>query len=178
MAPRRKCFISYHHRGDQTAADQFVRTFDHTHDCFIARGLSPEMPGDVVDSTNTDYVMTRIRQLYIADSTVTIVLAGAHTWSRRYVDWEIATSLRNSHLSKSNGLLGIKLPTFSKWPARFEDNLEQPGNAPDTNYAGWIDYPSDLATLEAAIEWAYQRRSSHAQFINNSRARMLYNRQI
>ena len=74
---RRKCFISYHH-ADEDEVDQFIRDFDHEYDCFVARGLGNEMPGDVVQSTNTDYVMQRIRQLYLKGSTVTLLLSLIH----------------------------------------------------------------------------------------------------
>lgn len=84
---RRKCFISYHH-ADQEAVNAFVRRFDHEHDSFIARGLGEEMPGDVINSTNTDYVMAKIRERFLSDSTVTIVLLDdapghAATWIGR-----------------------------------------------------------------------------------------------
>lgn len=62
---RRKCFISYHH-ADQQAVNQFVRDFDHEHDSFIARGLGEEMPGDIIQSTNTDYIMRRIRERFLS----------------------------------------------------------------------------------------------------------------
>jgi hypothetical protein len=164
--PRRKCFISYHH-ADERMVRQFVDTFDHAHDVFIVRRLG-EMPEDLIKSDDTDYVMKRIRRDYIADSTVTIVLAGYCTWARRYVDWEIQASLRSGAETTPNGLLGIKLPTFSRWPERFSANLATP------NYAGWIDFPSSLKHLDDAIEWAFDRRSSHAKHIVNPRSRFTY----
>ena len=75
MAVRHKCFVSYHH-ADQAAVDKFCSDFDGS---FIRRGL--EMTDDVINSDNTDYVMQRIRQLYLQDSTVTIVLIGKCTWA-------------------------------------------------------------------------------------------------
>lgn len=170
---RRKCFISYHHADDQAVRD-FVDTFDHGNDVFMVRRLG-EMPEDIVDSNNTDYVMSRIRQDYIKDSTVTIVLAGRCTWARRYVDWEIQASLRSGEALTPNGLLGIKLPTFTKFPERFESNLKQPGDV--DGYAGWIDYPQTTDKLASAIEWAFSRRSTHRQYIRNPRERYSYNRQ-
>lgn len=171
--PRRKCFISYHH-ADDGAVRRFVETFDHAHDVFIVRRLG-EMPEDIVDSSNSDYVMSRIRQNYIQDSTVTIVLAGQCTWARRYVDWEIQASLRSGETLSPNGLLGIKLPTFTQWPERFNLNLKQAGQA--DSYAGFIEYPQTLKQLESAIEWAFARRSTHRQYIRNPRERFTYNRQ-
>lgn len=173
---RRKCFISYHH-ADQAAVNQFIRDFDHAYDCFIARGLGEEMPGDVINSTNTDYVMSKIRERFLADSTVTIVLLGRCTWARRYVDWEIQSSLRRGLYSTPNGLLGIKLPSFTGiFPERFSANLSADWPRYDC-YARHMDYPTSTASLTAEIEAAFQRRSTHQSYISNPRERMSYNRQ-
>ena len=175
---RRKCFISYHH-ADQAAVNQFVRDFDHAHDCFIARGLGEEMPGDVIDSTNTDYVMSKIRERFLSDSTVTIVLIGQCTWARRYVDWEIQSSLRRGEYTTPNGLLGVKLPSYpstgGQFPKRFNDNLRHEGQT--DCYARHMTYPSSTQALVNAIEAAYERRTTHAHLIVNPRDRMSYNRQ-
>lgn len=171
---RRKCFISYHH-SDQNAVNQFVRDFDHNNDCLIARGLGEEMPGDVINSTNTDYVMSKIRERFLRDSTVTIVILGRCTWARRYVDWEIQSSLRRGEYTTPNGLLGIKLRTFGGFPPRFERNLSPDWPRLDC-YARHMDYPQSTADLVEEIEAAYNRRTSHARLIENPRERMSYNR--
>ena len=172
---RRKCFISYHH-ADQDAVNKFVSDFDHERDTFIARGLGEEMPGDIIQSTNTDYIMRRIRERFLSDSTVTIVLLGRCTWARRYVDWELQASLRRGEFSTPNGLLGIKLPTFTNFPNRFHQNLSSDWPAVDC-YARHMTYPANTASLVEAIEAAYQRRTSHAHLIKNPRERMTNNRQ-
>lgn len=169
MSIRRKCFISYHH-ADANAVERFVRTFDHSGDVFIVRRLG-EMPDDIVDSTDTDYVMRCIRERYITDSTVTIVLAGACTWARRYVDWEIQASLRQPAGGLPNSLLGIKLPTFTQWPDRLSDNM----NSADS-YARWMDYPTSPQDLQAAIEQVLARRTTHVAKIVNPGDRFGYNR--
>ena len=172
---RRKCFISYHH-ADQEAVNSFVRRFDHERDSFIARGLGEEMPGDVIDSTNTDYVMAKIRERFLSNSTVTIVLLGRCTWARRYVDWEIQSSLRRGETTVPNGLLGIKLPSFASFPQRFHGNLSSDWPRVDC-YARHMNYPASTEDLVAAIEAAYQRRTTHAHLIVNPQERMAYNRQ-
>lgn len=65
------------------------------------------MAQDIIDSTDPDYVMRRIRELYIRDSTVTLVMLGKCTWGRRYVDWEIQASLRAPQNGLTNGRLAI-----------------------------------------------------------------------
>jgi MTH538 TIR-like domain (DUF1863) len=172
---RRKCFISYHH-ADQAAVNQFVRDFDHDHDCFIARGLGEEMPGDVINSTDTDYVMSKIRERFLGGSSVTIILMGGCTWARRYVDWEIQSSLRRGEYTTPNGLLGIKLPSCGSFPQRFTDNLSNDWPKVDC-YARHIDYPTSTLSLVEAIEAAYQRRTSHAHLIVNRRDSMFNNKQ-
>jgi len=92
----------------------------------------------IIDSTDSDYVMRRIRELYIGDSTVTLVMLGKCTWARRYVDWEIQASLRAPQDGLPNGLLGIKLPTYPEgtgFPERFNRNLLSAQSAADVNGA-------------------------------------------
>lgn len=176
---RRKCFISYHH-ADQDEVSKFVRSFDHVQDAFIARGLGKEMSEDIINSSDTDYVMSRIRKLYLGDSTVTLVMLGKCTWARRYVDWEIQSSLRQGEITTPNGLLAIKLPSYvqgqQNFPDRLNKNLKQNDTQEDC-YARWIEYPSTTEQLANAIERAYQRRTTHRKWILNPRERMSYNRQ-
>ena len=109
---RHKVFISYHH-ADKDEVDDFIEEYDDKHDVFIARALGIGMADDIIDSTDTSYVMRRIRELYLKDSTVTVVMLGKCTWARRYVDWEIQASLRNTETVNPNGLLAIKLPSYN-----------------------------------------------------------------
>ena len=110
---RRKVFISYHH-ADADEIRRFVAAFDHGTDSFIARGIGAGMTGDIVDSADTDYVMRRIRQEYLGDSSITLVMIGSCTWSRRYVDWELQASLRSGPAVTPNGVLGIEPPRDSR----------------------------------------------------------------
>ena len=178
---RRRCFISYHHV-DQDEVDDFIEYFDHDNDVFIARGLGQSMAQEIVDSTDTDYVMRRIRELYIRNSTVTIVLLGKCTWARRYVDWEIQASLRAPQNGLPNGLLGIKLPSFASdtpFPERFNKNLltaEKKAAGEEDCFARWIAYPQKSIQLWDAIDGAFQRRATHSSLIVNPRERFSNNR--
>ncbi len=170
---RRKTFISYHH-DDQEAVDRFINTFDQNRDVFIARALG--FTGDIIKSTNTNYIMSRIRDLYLRDSTVMIVLIGKCTWARRYVDWELQSSLRRGETIMPNGLLGIVLPSARsdpKAPERLGVNLPQGDN---DGYARWYHYPQSSNSLATMIEDAYRARTTRANLIKNPRARFLYNR--
>lgn len=178
-SPTRTCFISYHH-ADEWEVRQFVTDFEHSTGTFTSRALGVELDDDIVDSTDTDYVMRAIRERYMAGTSVTLVMIGRCTWSRRYVDWEIQASLRNALGSPANGLLGIKLPSYpatSPFPERLNLNLLPPSAAPwEQRYARWMDYPRNSYLLKSAIEEAYGRRSTHGHLINNPRAAYTYNR--
>lgn len=166
MAIRRKCFISYH-RDDRAVVQRFISQFGPSH--FIARAIT--MPEDVIESTDTDYVMRRIRELYIKDSTVTIVLIGRCTWARRFVDWEVQASLRRSAESAPNGLLAILLDRSIRpaLPERVKLNK-------DSGYAQYHYYPNSASALADWIEDAHLARTARAHLISNPRARFERNR--
>ncbi|TDJ77993.1 MAG: hypothetical protein E2O39_01715, partial [Planctomycetota bacterium] len=84
----RKVFISYSHRLDQGAADDFAAIFADARDAFIDKSVRNDL-GDL----EAESIKDRIRPL-IADSSVIAVLIGEETGGRSWVDWEIYTSLR------------------------------------------------------------------------------------
>jgi hypothetical protein len=165
---RRKCFISYHH-ADEREVQTFIQTFDHNHNVLISRGIGASMAGDIINSENSDYIMRRVREDYLRDSSVTIVMVGRSTWGRKFVDWEIAASLRNTASYNRNGLMAITLPSVAgavgrRLPDRFSDNLDG-----EDGYARWWKYPTSTSALADCIEMAYQYRTSRSHLVNNSR---------
>jgi hypothetical protein len=163
---RRKCFVSYH-RDDLKAVDAFISRFGRSN--FLKRGIT--LPNEVINSNDTEYVLRRIRQLYLGDSTVTIVLIGRCTWSRRFVDWEIQASLRRPADGHPNGLLGILLDRRIRppLPPRFAANR-------DSGYAEYHYYPADVEDLAEWIEDAYEARVTRRSKVVNPRERFRYNR--
>ena len=69
--------------------------------------------GDIEDNLRVETIRRRIRDEFIADATVTVVLIGPATWQRKHVDWEIGSSLRATRTNSRCGLLGILLPSHS-----------------------------------------------------------------
>jgi len=159
-----KCFLSYN-SADKAAVDKFCETFSGS---FIRRGL--KMEDDIIDSNNTDYVMQRIRQLYLQDSTVTIVLIGKCTWARRFVDWEVQASLRNPADGYPNGVVAIQLwESYKTLPNRVQLNV-------DSGYSKFYKYPSSSKGLENIIDEAWNARFDSQNLIVNPRDRFSYNR--
>ena len=154
MAPRRKCFLSYHAE-DTAAVEEFIERFS---DIFIPKAIGVRYTDDFINSKDSDYIMRRLREKYLTDSTVTIVLVGKCTAKRKYVDWEIASTLRNDENNKRSGLLGINL-----WRSRgmHEPPPRLAANVNGTRgYALYNDYPKDGPTLRRWIESAFKRRRS------------------
>ena len=173
---RHKVFISFH-QDDREEVDNFIETFDEERNVFISRALGIGMNEDVINSSDVDYVMSRIRELYLIDSTVTIVLIGKFTWARRYVDWEIQSSLRHGRTVTANGLLGIKLSSYrnNEYPNRLNLNLKQNDEQEDC-YARVISYPQRRDTLARWIDDAYRARTTRDHLIVNPRDRFSYNK--
>jgi hypothetical protein len=168
---RHKCFISYHaDDSDEVAA--FLDTFGTE---FIAKTIGVTDEDDFIDSDDSDYVMSRIRSKYLGNSTVTIVLVGACTWARRYVDWEVYSSLRSSRNSSVNGLLAIQMPSGaasgSRLPSRVSDNVTRDVDDNDIGYARYNVYPRSKLALRNWISDAYLARSVRPGLIDNTRAR-------
>ena len=156
MATKHKCFISYH-VDDRNSVQNFLDEFD---DVFITKELGVTDEDDFINSDDEDYVLRKIRDLYLTDSTVTIVLWGKCTNVRQYVDWEMKSSLRDDPNNKRSGLLGINLKSFgsaNKASRRFNDNYN---NDNDNDYAKYIAYPNTKADLRSAIQTAYERRTT------------------
>jgi hypothetical protein len=110
---RHKVFISYHHSNDQYYKQLFCQLFSEQHDILV--DVSVEI-GDIDPNSPTETIRQRIRNEYLRDSTVTVVLIGSETLKRKHVDWEIYSSLRDTSYNPRSGLLGIILPTYYNNP--------------------------------------------------------------
>lgn len=169
---RHKCFISYHVNDTDEVAD-FINSFGSE---FIAHAVGVTVNDDFVNSTDEEYIKREIREKYLTDSTVTIVLLGRCTWTRKFVDWEISSSLRNDARDKRSGLLVYPLPSMNNsahLPGRIEDNWIE--NSPETSYARFLSYPDSLQTIRMQIDEAFDDRTNKSYLVHNSRPLMLNN---
>lgn len=150
---RRRIFISYHHDNDQAAYNELSRVLHDQMDLVFDNSLDR-----LIDSENTDYVIQRIRDKFISGTSCTLVLCGAETFERKYVDWEIKATLDKEH-----GLIGIHLPTAVRGdqggivvPSRLHDNIK-------SGYAvwkSWNDLAANPALMATWIEDAVKRDKS------------------
>ena len=115
MSQRHKVFVSYHHANDQCYKNHFETLFADIYDTMVSKSVEE---GDIDPNLKTDTTRQKIREKYLADSTVTVVLIGSETWKRKHVDWEIGSSIRHTQKSNRSGLLGIILPTYPRPPGK------------------------------------------------------------
>ena len=69
--------------------------------------------GDIPDEWSDDWIRREIRDRYLRDSTVTIVLVGTETKQRKHIDWEIYSSMYDGSVNRHSGIVVINLPGIS-----------------------------------------------------------------
>ena len=172
---RHKVFVSYHHENDQKYRDLFEELFSDIYDILESRSVQI---GDIDSNLKTEVVHQKIRDDYLRDSTVTVVLIGTETWKRKHVDWEIWASIRETKSNPRSGLMGILLPTYLRThgapdnhcpdaiPPRLHDNIE-------CGFATIHNWNTEPNVVQSWIHEAFNRRktidpdNSHPSFANN-----------
>lgn len=102
-----RVFISYHHGNDQYYKDR-LGSIGEARSLFVDGSVDT---GDIDDDLADQSIREIIRDDYLRDSTVTIVLVGAETKRRKHVDWEIYSSMYDGRVNKRSGVLVVNLPT-------------------------------------------------------------------
>ncbi len=165
-----KVFVSYHHNNDEYYRDEFDKLTDG-----IVIPRSVEI-GDIDPRLSVETIRQKIRDEYLRDSTVTVVLIGAQTWQRKHVDWEIGSSIRNTSLNPRSGLLGIILPTYPRSDIKHYDPYTIPPRLYyniQRNFAKIYNWTENKTELQNRIDEAFNNRNkiepdnSYPSFINN-----------
>ena len=143
-----KVFISYHHGNDQYYKEEFLR-LNRIHDIF--QDVSVDT-GDIDENLSDERIRQIIRDDYLSDSTVTIVLCGTETARRKHVDWEIYSSMFDGQVNKRSGILVINLPSINcnHWTA---------AHGADEKSVVYPDYTGGWTSFDNKA--AYQERYPH-----------------
>jgi len=102
-----KVFISYHHKNDQYYKEELLRV-NREYPMFIDASVDT---GDISDDLDDQTIRQLIRDSYLRDSTVTILLVGTETKRRKHIDWEIYSSMIDGAVNKKSGILVVTLPS-------------------------------------------------------------------
>lgn len=173
LGRRHKVFVSYHHSNDQFYRNRFEQLFAYTYGIMVSHSVQI---GDLGPDLKTETIRQKVRDEYLSDSTVTVVLVGAETWKRRHVDWEIGSSIRDTKNNPRSGLLGIILPTY---PRANLDNYDQYTIPPRLNdniickFAKIYNWSENAMEVQNWIHEAFEMRNrvnpdnSFPSFTNN-----------
>lgn len=102
----RKCFISF-----KTEDLTFKNDIQKLGIDMIDKSLD-----EAISSFDEDYIMRKIREDYLADSSVTIHLIGGRSaenfgpWEQRFIKKELQASLYDGPGNRQSGILGLVLP--------------------------------------------------------------------
>lgn len=135
--PRHKVFISYYHTDDQWYKDELLRQ-NVTSGSGIFLDLS--VHEDEIDDTylTNERIRQIIRDDYIKDSTVLILLCGENTRYRKHIDWEIHAAMFNTQKNPQMGILVINLPTINQ-RCRASGDIEKELVSPSSM---WNSFPT------------------------------------
>lgn len=100
-------FVSYHHKNDQAYKEELISWAERNQ---VFRDFSVAL-GDIPEDWDDQKVREIIRDEYLRESTVTIVLVGTETKYRKHVDWEIYSSMHDGKKNKKSGIIVILLPS-------------------------------------------------------------------
>lgn len=170
MNKRHKVFLSYYHVDDEYYRNLFEKLFGPA---YVSKSVNI---GDIDPNLKTNTIRQKIRDEYLRDSTVTVVLIGKNTWQRKHVDWEISSSIRDTEYNPRSGLLGIFLPSHSDYgrdkynpyiiPPRLHYNVK-------CGFAKLYDWTEDIQKISKWIDTAFDVRNnvlpdnSYQMFKNN-----------
>ena len=173
--PRHKVFVSFHHE------DEYYKSMfcSYMGSDIVDKSVDD---GDIDPYIQTDTIRQKIRDDFIADASVTVVLVGPCTWQRKHVDWEIGSGLRDTKKNSRCGLMGILLPSHPNFgtinynphlvPPRLADNC----NGASSSFACVYRWPQPWSTdaMRSWIHRAFDRRlktpypdNRRRQFVNN-----------
>ncbi|AOG60378.1 hypothetical protein SHELI_v1c04270 [Spiroplasma helicoides] len=155
----RKVFVSYYHKDDQIYKDGLVK-WSEQNKVFIDGSVDT---GDIDEYLPAERIYQIIRDEYLRDTSVTIVLLGLNTKKRKHVDREIGSSLRDTGKNPRSGLVIILLPEFVR---SFGTNITQQNSGEriydnvKNGYAVVIEWDkSSSQNLKSLIDKAYSNKA-------------------
>ena len=104
-----KAFVSYHHDNDQLYREHLTNLAEN-YEAFEDGSVEV---GEIDDNRSSENIRQIIRDRYLRDTTVTILLCGTETRFRKHIDWELKSSMINGSVNNQSGILVIDLPTTS-----------------------------------------------------------------
>lgn len=151
ISTKHKVFISYHHDNDQWYKEELLK-LNEMHNIFIDYSVDT---GDIDENLDDTRIREIIRDDYLKDSDITILLVGTDTKNRKYVDWELYSSMFDGTVNKKSGILVINLPSvncpFYTATHNKEKELVYPENLTWVSISSRVDYENRYPYMPARI---------------------------
>lgn len=116
--PRHKVFISYYHKDDQQYKNHLINMKEFNSKTWQYQSIFDDysVHENEIDDTglNSEQIRCIIRDEYIKDATVLILLCGQNTRKRKHIDWEIHAAMYDSERNPQMGILVVNLPSISQ----------------------------------------------------------------
>lgn len=116
--PRHKVFISYYHKDDQQYKNHLINMKEFNSQTWQYQSIFDDysVHENEIDDTGltSEQIRCIIRDEYIKDATVLILLCGQNTRKRKHIDWEIHAAMYDSEKNPQMGILVVNLPSISQ----------------------------------------------------------------
>lgn len=115
---RHRAFISYYHHDDQRYKDYLIKMQEFNIETMQMQSIFEDFSvhENEIDDTglSSEQIRCIIRDEYIKDATVLILLCGENTKKRKHIDWELHAAMYDSPANRQMGIIVINLPTIKQ----------------------------------------------------------------
>lgn len=115
---RHRVFISYYHHDDQRYKDYLIKMQEFNIETMQMQSIFEDFSvheKEIDDAElSSEQIRCIIRDEYIKDATVLILLCGENTKKRKHIDWELHAAMYDSPANRQMGIIVINLPTIKQ----------------------------------------------------------------
>lgn len=115
---RHRVFISYYHHDDQWYKDYLIKMQEFNIETMQMQSIFEDFSvheKEIDDAgLSSEQIRCIIRDEYIKDATVLILLCGENTKKRKHIDWELHAAMYDSPANRQMGIIVINLPTIKQ----------------------------------------------------------------
>ena len=115
---RHRVFISYYHHDDQRYKDYLIKMQEFNIETMQMQSIFEDFSvheKEIDDAgLSSEQIRCIIRDEYIKDATVLILLCGKNTKKRKHIDWELHAAMYDSPANRQMGIIVINLPTIKQ----------------------------------------------------------------
>lgn len=115
---RHRVFISYYHHDDQRYKDYLIKMQEFNIETMQMQSIFEDFSvheKEIDDAgLSSEQIRCIIRDEYIKDATVLILLCGENTKKRKHIDWELHAAMYDSPANRQMGIIVVNLPTIKQ----------------------------------------------------------------